>query len=372
MPFSFLVQVLPARLPRAFLVVVGALASLALARDLYADASDVSLLSVRKSQLYRQVDGSSPTLESNPFTFEAGANPTGANRITSAQITPPGGTPKAMTNTGGGIFFFDGGRFASSAALDAAFPNGTYAFNLQTATTPQAYNDSISFAITPYPNIPTQQNGSWSLGALQVDSRNTYTFNWNDISPTAGTQMVFTIRDASGVVVFTRVIPPDPSGFAINLAMPANTLQPGAYYTANLAFERRQVTTVSPTFTKVSTYATEETFKIATISGIPVITSPTSITATAGQPFYYQIIATNHPLSYNASPLPAGLSFDSTLGVISGTPTSSGTIQVSLSAGNIDGVGSGGVTNGVQNTPLPAQSSPVAPQLLRMRENHFL
>src|SRR6476646_6461063 len=71
----------------------------------YADQSDVSVLSLRKSKLYSQVDGSAPTLQTNPFTFQAGANPTAANRITSAQFNPPTpsgtpGAPIAMTNIG--------------------------------------------------------------------------------------------------------------------------------------------------------------------------------------------------------------------------------------------------------------------------------
>lgn len=308
----------------------------------FGDQSDVSLLFVRKSKLYSQVDGSAPTLQTNPFTFQAGASPTGANRITSAQFTPPGGTPKIMTNIGGGTFFFDGGRFASQAALNTAFLNGTYTFNLQTVTIPQAYSDSVTIGSLGdlYPNIPTQQNGTWSSGALQVDATKLYTFNWNDVSPTSGTQMVFTIRDASGVSVFSQTLPPDPSGFAINLNMPANTLQPGAYYTANLAFERRTITTVSPTFTKISTYSTEESFKIATINAIPAVTGPSTPLATVGQLFVYQIIASNHPFSYGANNLPANnLNLDSNLGIISGVPNAAGTIPTTLSATNIDGVG---------------------------------
>ncbi len=352
MPLSPLVLILPARLSRAFLIAAGVLLSFALAPGVYADASDVSLLFVTKTQLFLQNSQINPVQQTNPFRFDAGANPVSSGRITSAQFTPPGGTVTIMTNSGGN-FVFNGGTFATEAALDAAFLNGTYNFSLQTTTGTATYLDSILLTGNTYPaNTPKILNGTWSLGGLQIDSTQSYGFTWNDVSPTSNTQMVFQIVNASGAIVFTRTVAPDPSGFNINLTMPVNTLQAAAYYTATLTFQRRVVTVVSPTFSKVATYATATSFKIATISGIPTITSPVSIKATVGQPFFYQIIATNHPFNYTASPLPAGLSLDTTLGIISGTPTGTpGTVQVSLSASNINGVGSGGVTSGIQGAP---------------------
>jgi hypothetical protein len=347
-------------LPFRIALALGAISLFGPTPEARADATDVSLLFVTKTQLFLQNSPNNPLPRTNPFRFDAGATPTGANRITSAQFTPPGGTAKTMTNSGGGTFVFDGGTFATQAALDAAFQNGTYNFSLQTTTGVQTYNDSIALTGNTYPaNTPKILNGNWALGGLQIDSTQTYSFSWNDISPfTAPNQMVFQIVNAAGAVVFTRTVAPDPSGFNINLSMPANTLQPGAYFTATLTFQRRVVTVVSPTFSKVATYATATSFKIATISGVPVITSPTSIKATVGQPFFYQITATNHPFNYNTSTLPAGLTLDDTLGIISGTPTGSpGTVQVSLSAGNIDGVGSGGVTSAVQGGPGPVITS---------------
>ena len=66
----------------------------------------------------------------------------------------------------------------------------------------------------------------------------------------------------------------------------------------------------------------------------PVITSPTTASGTVGSAFSYQITATNNPTSYGATGLPAGLSVNTTSGLISGTPTSAGTSTVTLSATN--------------------------------------
>src|SRR5205814_9889729 len=104
-------------------------------------------------------------------------------------------------------------------------------------------------------------------------------------------------------------------------------------------------------------YLLQTDFKIATISGPPVLNGPTSVIATLGQLFVYQVIASNHPASYTATALPAGLSFNSALGVITGVPTSTGTTQVQLSATNADG---GGFANVAIQVTRPSTIPPIA------------
>ncbi len=76
---------------------------------------------------------------------------------------------------------------------------------------------------------------------------------------------------------------------------------------------------------------------IAAAAVAPIITSPTSIPATAGAPITYVIVATGLPTSYTATGLPAGLALNPLTGAITGTPATPGTYTVVITATNTAG-----------------------------------
>jgi len=73
---------------------------------------------------------------------------------------------------------------------------------------------------------------------------------------------------------------------------------------------------------------------------LPAITSAQSAAGTVDSAFGYQIVATNNPTSFNATGLPAGLSINTVTGLISGTPATAGSANVTMSATNASGTGS--------------------------------
>ena len=72
----------------------------------------------------------------------------------------------------------------------------------------------------------------------------------------------------------------------------------------------------------------------------PLISSPGTATATRNAAYSYRITGLNKPTSFGTSGLPAGLSVNTTTGVISGTPTATaGLYTVTLTATNATGSG---------------------------------
>jgi hypothetical protein len=80
-------------------------------------------------------------------------------------------------------------------------------------------------------------------------------------------------------------------------------------------------------------------FTINAAGVAPVITSPTTASGTANQLFSYLIVASGSPTNFNATGLPAGLSINRSNGVISGTPTASGSSSATMFAINANGQG---------------------------------
>ena len=88
----------------------------------------------------------------------------------------------------------------------------------------------------------------------------------------------------------------------------------------------------------------------------PVISSATVTSGSENSAYSYTIVASDSPSSYYADGLPAGLTINTATGVISGTPTVSGTFGINLTANN-EGGSAVTVMNLTVNPPPPVISS---------------
>ncbi|MBI5768786.1 MAG: putative Ig domain-containing protein [Verrucomicrobia bacterium] len=103
-----------------------------------------------------------------------------------------------------------------------------------------------------------------------------------------------------------------------------------------------------------TTSASEMLFATAVVAKPTDITSPTAAFGLPGAPFTYTIASSGGtlPITYAASPLPAGLSVDANTGVISGTPTAEGVTKITVTATNPAGSNSADVILTVASTPV--------------------
>lgn len=152
---------------------------------------------------------------------------------------------------------------------------------------------------------------------LVLDSLHTVTWNENP----ASTHLNMVVK-ANGVVVLQRnVLGSTSDRYYMNTS--------GRVYSIHLE------SLINGAYRRVSNVVY---YQPGVSAGFPLITSPPSAFGTVGVVFAgYQAVAQNGPASFSATGLPGGLSI-STTGLISGTPTESGTFPVSLRATN--GVGS--------------------------------
>lgn len=213
-----------------------------------------------------------------------------------------------------------------------------------------ASNSPTSYGASGLPSGLSINTGTGAItGTPSVSGTVNVTISATNATGTGSATLVLTL--ASGVPVITSSLTASGStGFAFSYAITA-TKSPTSYGATGLPAGLSINTgtgaiTGTPTVPGVSnvsisatnTYGTDTQTLVVTLTSItPVITSPLSASGTQGQSFNYQISATNSPTSFNATGLPAGLSVNTSSGVISGTPSGYGVSNVSITATNGSG-----------------------------------
>jgi RHS repeat-associated protein len=102
----------------------------------------------------------------------------------------------------------------------------------------------------------------------------------------------------------------------------------------------------------------------------PVINSAATASGTATVAFTYTITATNSPTSYTLTgTLPSGLSFNSTTGVISGTPAQTGTYSLTIGATNGAGTGTASLSLSISPAVPPSITTQPSAQTVGVGAN---
>jgi hypothetical protein len=214
------------------------------------------IYSVTKTAVYSQTQGSGSVADSRwPYVFSAQAQ-------TAVTLGLPGGTTEAVPADAGGGKYQLVQTFRTQAALDSAYPDGTYQMTgagIPTLSFPLS-SDSYPADV---PSVTGGANASWSGGVLVIDPARDATINFSNFTTYgtvgAGSYIQFQAVDqlmngkSLDQLAVSQVnslgIPQKATPFT-SYAIPAGTLNSGDIYKAQLSFNNSlefDTTTVSGT-----------------------------------------------------------------------------------------------------------------------------
>src|SRR3954454_13581669 len=295
-------------------------------------------LTVAKVQDYKQTDVAAPVQVRNPFTLTASAEAQ-TFTIQSASVTPPGRGAIALAGISSTFFSFTSSTFATATALNGAFPNGQYTFNVRDSSGSSVQPNTVTIGSPlDYPDAPTLTNADtdWTAGALQFDAGQDFTIFWSGGPPN---DIQITITDPrTGAVVYPVPLTPPINNTDTSFTIPGNTLDPGVVYDARLIFGNTSVSQ-SGQVTSIATFQTVTNFSLNAVEAVPELITPSGFQLKQGQPMAYQLVTdTNTAYAVDETNLKnLGLHFDSATGIIFGTPTTTGDFPADYAIQNTEG-----------------------------------
>lgn len=184
--------------------------------------------------------GNGNTLALNGYFYSADLNAATANAYTSASLAYPGsGSPVTLAQSTTTDYHYQTSYYPSQAAMDAAFPMGTYTFTGVGGTTDTA---SYQYTADDYPQSTPYLTGTEYTSLQGMNPSQPFTFNFNpDVtgSKASASYIFFTIYD---VTTSTYVVVDDflsPTTTSVTVA--ANTLVAGNQYDYEIDFSNRDI-----------------------------------------------------------------------------------------------------------------------------------
>jgi len=201
-------------------------------------AQSGSVYLVQKEQLFLQTSASAPAAFPL-YPFEMSLQSAAATNVVG-----PGGTvaiPSGGSNGNPGIQF----DYATQAAMDAAFPNGTYTYS-----GPPAYSVNLTGNSYPTATPAVLSGGTWSNGVLIIDPAVATTLTFSTFTGYANTGVLgysafqTSAQDGSNTglaqdTVVSKALLSFPVSATplTSIPVPAGTFTPGVVYQASLNFD---------------------------------------------------------------------------------------------------------------------------------------
>jgi len=209
------------------------------------------------------------TPEGDPAAaFYATFSPTSyGGNLTGAEAGLPSGQVRTLTGLSGMYFYSQ--MFSTVAQLEAAYPAGSYTARLLLAG---GGNTSQSLSLGAGPNDPHCANFD---AAQAVNAAADFVLRWDALASAGpNDRLELVIHGDQGTEVFRLpdecATPAKPlANTATSATIPANTLQPGRTYAADLTFIRvsDSKTGGSPSFSAFGGYAKTTHFTVKTLGG---------------------------------------------------------------------------------------------------------
>ena len=156
--------------------------------------------------------------------------------------------------------YFETITYPSLAALQAAYPNGSYVFTVQALTS----NQTMTVTLSSSPAQPNAPQVTDFAAAQGVNPTQPFTLAWNVFAPLAANNfiMIEVMGGAGGLVLFSNTLP----GTATSLVIPAGTLQSNTTYSALLDFDNISGST-NASYATVTARASLTSFSLVTGGG---------------------------------------------------------------------------------------------------------
>jgi hypothetical protein len=208
-----------------------------------AGISDISSVFSFKNASYEQT-GDGNTLSTNGYFYSADLYSTVVGAYSAVTVTPGAGTPQSLSQVSPAStdYHYQTSFYPTQAAMDAAFPFGTYTFTTNTPDTA-----SYNYTADDYPLSVPYLTGSDYANLQNMNPANAFTFDFSTDTPGSNatdSYVFFTIYDntTSSYVVNDGFLSPS----VTSVTVAANTLAPGNSYTYELDFSNRDSLTATP------------------------------------------------------------------------------------------------------------------------------